>query len=284
VARSRPTSILYRRILTGSRRRKFDQTIKLDEERKLRVGLEQRIKLLEDRLLNEDHGANDSRLEEVAALKATSSQLEAARRQAEDAKMELVSMGADVVHSWGTTEGQFLMLQDLHLPALHFQIPDAITDQWFYDYAALLLPFSQWDENPRKSNLQTKMKKTLQVHVQDLLAEREDSSNPEVQKAVNAPVAIFNQLCDHIKEEEDLNTSVDEDLAQQWLDDQNALWEVAKSKVKQIQLIQQGWRAPVQLARIMHSFAHVVRIFAEGDAEHTTLQRSVRDTLRGAWF
>jgi hypothetical protein len=123
----------YRSILTGNRRRKFDEKVKLDEECQVRVALEQRMQQLETRLFNEAHSPDNDLVEELAALKSTSSQLESARRQAEETKRELVSMCAEVVRSWGTTEARSLLIQDLRLPDMHYQFPDAVNDQSFYD-------------------------------------------------------------------------------------------------------------------------------------------------------
>lgn len=270
----------YKFVLVGDKRRKAEQEYRIKEERKRLANLERKIEELAAKqtstipMTTADQQRFDDLTMSLQNVKQSKDRMELLRN-------EVIGMCTELVRCWGQSE-KFNMgvSDDSFMTDMVF--PGECSTVLFYQYASLLLSPMHWNNRPFKGTYVRNMKKALQVDAQDLqseiMPEDEDGTEGQLQQIDNL-VALFNACCDEIEADE--RKAMEEGRIQEWLDMQDKLWTNTKAQRQPWVDLMMGWRAPIQIARILDNFKDVIRALTQETETDAQISLAAQDVLDG---
>ena len=273
----------YKRVLVGDKRRKAENEYRMKQlqgdMQKLHAGLEKKIQELSAKQTSAAPLSTADQ-QQIAVLEASIQSIKESKERMEMLRGEIINLCMEVVRCWGQSEKSTMESSDEAFMAF-MAFPTESDIAAFYRYAALLLPPMHWNDQPFKGTYVRNMKKALQGYAQDLRSEifPDDEDAESQTQQIDDLVGNFNACWDVL--EDGQKTAMEKGRMQEWLDEQDKLWDVAKSQQKRWQDLLMGWRAPIQTARVLDKFTDVIRELARETEEDAKISLAAKDVLHG---
>jgi hypothetical protein len=270
----------YKKVLIGDKRRKFiterdtEKRVKeamktemesmkqemegrLCDERRLRNDIEMKLAELRGQSSSTPHSA------QIAGLESARNDMDTTEATLETYKELMADQAANVVNLWA--DGEFLTTANAtYMHYYGFTWPTDTSEASFYIFATLLAPKSMWDGQIRGDSNIRHMHQQLRNYIE---AAKDDAATDEMINALDQVVATFSSCCDVVKDNEQRTASMTKDGAQQWLNEQDRLWDTAKAAFqRQFNL---DSLPAIQHIRLIDEFADTWR--AQKDAERMKL-------------
>ena len=223
----------YKKYLIGSKRREFimelrvkaqiEKDLRQENEGKLRVEIKKKLQELRiqeqaGRSVEESEHASAS----IIALEAVQNDLKETQSTVEVYREVLSTQASNVVQIFVSDD--FLHAGLTFLDFHGFSWPSSVSADSFYQFAKILTPSSQWENQIHSPSSLRHMKQELHNYIQ---VEKDNIDECDM-SSLEAIMAVFNSCCDLIRSEESETERMSADGAQCWLDEQDALWEAAK--------------------------------------------------------
>jgi len=264
----------YKKILIGEKRRRFitETRVKAQIEGALHIESEKRMNEEIARKLEElrSDGQLETNSQSISTLVAAQDELETSRDTVNAYKHVLSTQMKSIVDFYASKG--FLETDRTFLDHHGFNWPTIPSASSFYVFATVLTPMQKWDCQIRSASNIKLMQKELHEYVQ---AEKNNLDQIDVigLKELDEILGIFNSCCDIVKEEEQRTQAMTLDGSQTWYDEQNQLWEDAKSSF--LARFQLNVQSPIQLFRLMDQFADIWRAHSSAEEANTTAQAAV---------
>ena len=270
----------YKKYLIGNKRREFitelrlkakiEKDLRQENEGKLRVEIEKKLRELRlqeqsGRSAEESEHANAS----IIALEAARNDLKETRSTVEAYREALSTQASNVVQIFANDD--FLHAGLTFLEYHGFSWPSTVSAESFYQFATMLSPSSQWDNQIRSPSSLRHMKQELHDYIQS----EKDNVDEDDASSLEAIMATFNSCCDLIRSEESESEKMSADCAQRWLDDQEALWEDAKLVYHRT--FKFNSRSPLQLVRMIDTFADTWRAQKNAELENEEAMHTAQE-------
>jgi hypothetical protein len=248
---------VYKKYLYGHRRREFvaeervkvriEQELRDESERQLQEKMQERLRELR---IQRNAGSSDAD-GAIIALEQARNDLDSAETALTAHRRQIATQSANVVKSFA--DEAFLSNDKTFLEFHQFSWPNQPSVETFYIFATLLSPSCGWDGQIRSQSSIRHMKKELWDYIQQEKELVDVEEIPELERIM----ATFNSSCDLVKKEEERMSEMTTEDAQDWLDNQESLWQMARVGFNA--RFKLNTRPAIQLIRLIDDFADVWR-------------------------
>ena len=286
----------YKKYLIGDKRRRFitereterrveartkgemdamkqDMERRLNGERELRIDIENRLQELRGQTCTSNADAT-SNSAAISALESARKELDATQLTVQAYREVLSSQATNVVNLWAD-EG-FLSSDLTYLQHSGFTWPTISSEASFYIFATLLTPKKNWNGQVRSESSIRHMHQDLRHYVE---AEKSyvDPEDVEEVAALDRIVQTFSASCDEIKQNAERTSSMTMDGAQSWIDEQDRMWDNAKSTFQS--LFSLDSQPPIQHIRLINEFADTWRAQKAAQEMNATAHAAASDLI-----
>jgi len=261
----------YKKYLIGNKRREFIMEMKVkaqiekdlreESERKLHVEIQQKLQELRmQESLENDTTESTTAAASILALEAAQNDIKEKQLAVDAYRDVLTHQASNVLQIFA--DDNFLHAGLTFLEYHGFTWPTTVSATTFYKFATMLSPCSTWDNQIRSPSSIRHMQRELHEYIQ---AEKGNVEGAADIALVEDIMGTFNSCCDIIKAEESKLSAMKTDGAQRWLDEQNALWEAARTEYHD--RFKFNHRSPLQFVRMVDEFADTWRAHKNAEME-----------------
>ena len=248
-----------------------DMECRLNSERELRIGLEKRVLELRGQTCTSNADVTTTKISEIESARKA---LDASQLQLQAYREVLCTQAVNVVSLWSDTG--FLESPLTYEQQSGFTWPTVPSEASFYIFATVLTPREDWNGQVRSESSIRHMHQYLHYYVE---GEKScvDPEDVEEVAALDRVVQIFTASCDEIKQNGERTSSMTKDGAQQWIDEQDRMWDNAKSAFQS--LFRLPAQPPVHYFRLMNEFKDTWRAQKAAQEQNATAHSAASNLI-----